>query len=123
MTREIIINGKPHPIAFGMRAQKEAAKIIGADFQNTLSGEIDPEKGFDLMLAVARVALNEGARKSGSTVRFSEDNIVDMMDDDPTFMEQIQEMFSESQNVDTEKLGELGESSPREETYPENPIS
>lgn len=114
--KELTICGKAYPAAFGIRTMREAAKAMNGEFGDIVGGEIQIEVGLDMITAVARVALNEGARKSGIPDRYTEDQVVDFFDDEPTLLKQVQELFSESTTVNPDALGELGECSPREET-------
>lgn len=114
--KELTICGRHYPAVFGIRAMREAAKAINGEFDQVVGGQIEIEAGLDMLLSVARVALNEGARKSGLPERYSEDQVVDFFDDEPTLLKQVQELFSESTTVNPDALGELGESSPRKKT-------
>jgi hypothetical protein len=103
---EIIIKGKPTPIHFGMKAVDEFTKRSGDDFEGNVTTTA-AVSNIESIVALTAVALNEGARKSGSDRRYTEDDVWDIFDDDPTLILRVSEIFVESIVPLTEKLGNL----------------
>ena len=52
-------------------------------------------------------ALNEGARRSGLTTRYTEDEVWDMLDDEPALIPRLYELFAESITPLTDRLGDI----------------
>ena len=59
------------------------------------------------MVAVAAVGLNEGARLSKRTERYTVDDVWDFVDEDPNLILKIADIFKESIDALTDKLGDL----------------
>lgn len=109
--QEIIINGKPTPIHYGMRVFKNIAQqqqasvgevIVAAQqiVESNLSVAVD---GLSLLINASVTALNEGARRSNLETRYSEDDVVDMIDDDHTLLSRFLELLNEA--VEVSSLG------------------
>ena len=61
----------------------------------------------DSVVAVAAVGLNEGARLSKRTERYTVDDVWDFVDEDPSLILKIADIFKESIDALTDKLGDL----------------
>ncbi len=104
--KEITIKGTPTPIHFGMRAVDEFTRRTGGDFADTVS-TTEAVGNIESIVALTAVALNEGARKSGSDKRYSEDDVWDIFDDEPKLILEVTQIFVESIAPLTDKLGDI----------------
>lgn len=59
----------------------------------------------DSIVALTTVGLNEGARRSGSERRYTEDDVWDIFDEEPHLVLEVSQLFVESISPLTEKLG------------------
>ena len=102
---EITINGKTHPIHFGLRAINEHAKNTKFSFeQMTTSG--DALASLDDIVGLIHTGLNEGARKAGIEERLTITEVWDMCEEDPKAILVAADIFQQSINICLEKLGE-----------------
>lgn len=102
--KEITINGKATPIHFGMRAVAEFTKRQGSDFAENITTTA-AVGSIDSIVALTAVGLNEGARRSGSERRYTEDDVWDIFDEEPHLVLKVSQLFVESISPLTEKLG------------------
>lgn len=72
--KEIIIQGTPRPIHFGLRAIDEFVKQRGAEFGQTVAST-DALGSLDSIVALTATGLNEGARRADSDRRYTEDEV------------------------------------------------
>lgn len=103
---EIIIHGTPRPIHFGLRAIHEFTRQRGADFASTVSSA-EALSTLDSIVALTATGLNEGARRAGDDRRYTEDDVWDLFDEDPTLILTVSELFVESISPLTDRLGEM----------------
>ena len=108
--KEIIYQGKALPIHFGMRAINEYVKLQGTEFGDVVTST-NSLANLDSIVTLTTSGLNEGARKSGSTERYTEDDVWDMLDEDPTIILKVSEIFIEAVVPLTDKLGALSPNS------------
>ena len=108
MNKEIIINGNPRPVHYGIRMIQEVLKTMNKEMGDLL--EEQPEIGLDLILDVSATALSEGARRAGMSERYSSDDVADLIDDDESgeLLGTLTEFFAESISVNINKLGRMG---------------
>ncbi|MFR9495575.1 MAG: hypothetical protein SNG81_04285 [Rikenellaceae bacterium] len=104
--REIIYKGQALPIHFGIKAINSYVKLQGKEFEETVT-TTNSLANLDSIVLLAQSGLNEGARKSGSQTRYTEDDVWDMFDEDPTLILKVSEIFIESVVPLTDKLGSL----------------
>ena len=102
--KEIIVNGKALPIHFGMKAINEFSKVQGVEFSDTAT-TTEVLGSIESIVTLTVVGLNEGARRSGSEKRYVEDDVWDMLDEDPNLILVISDIFVESIVPMTDKLG------------------
>ena len=107
--KEIIIQGTPHPIHFGLRAIDEFVRQRGAEFGQTVASN-------DSIVALTATGLNEGARRAGSDRRYTEDEVWDIFDEEPSLILAVSELFVESIAPLTDKLGDLSKNGKRPTT-------
>lgn len=110
MKRSITINGRELPVHFGMRAINEFSRLTNRQFDDTINGA-----GLGNLESVVQLAvfgLNDGARREGSSERYTENDVWDMADDDPTVIVRFSEIFMESVQPLMEKLGAKAEDFP-----------
>lgn len=104
--KEIIIQGTPHPIHFGLRAIDEFVRQRGAEFGQTVAST-NALGSLDSIVALTATGLNEGARRAGSDRRYTEDEVWDIFDEEPSLILAVSELFVESIAPLTDKLGDL----------------
>ena len=87
------------PAFFGMRAFNELAKAMKMSF----SDATNPEKyaqnvDLEVIAKAAKIALDDGSRKTGGKKRYDIDEVWDLIDDYPEdkVLEQITEMLTEA---------------------------
>ena len=114
--KEIIIHGTPHPVHFGLRAIHEFTRQRGADFASTVSSA-EALSTLDSIVALTATGLNEGARRAGDDRRYTEDEVWDLFDEDPTLILTISDLFVASISPLTDRLGEMA----RTDTAPQGP--
>ena len=108
---ELIVKGKPLPIHFGMKAITEYFKRHNKDFHDVVAST-ETISSIETLIDITVMGLNEGARRAKSDTRYTQDDIWDMLDEDPNLILKVSELFVESIVPLTEKLGELGNVQP-----------
>ena len=100
MLQQITIDGKQLPINFGIRTMAATADAMGITLDSLVkkSAMQDVSAGslFRVVMAVAAVALSEGARKSGQPHRYTEDDVADLLDKDMSAFPTLLGMFRSS---------------------------
>lgn len=104
--KEIIVAGKVCPIHFGLRAVNEFTKQRGGEFGQTV-GTTDALASLDSIVALTVTGLNEGARRTNSDRRYTEDEVWDIFDEEPELILKVSEIFMEAMSLLTDKLGDL----------------
>lgn len=110
--KEIIIQGMPRPIHFGLRAIDEFAKQRGAEFGQTVAST-EALGSLDSIVALTVTGLNEGARRAGCDRRYTEDEVWDIFDEEPALILKVSELFVECIAPLTDKLGDLSKNGKR----------
>lgn len=85
------------PAFFGMRALNELAKTLKKSFPEVTNPEnYTAELDLDMIIPAAVVALNTGARWTGSKKRYNEDEVWDLIEMNPEdkVLEQISELLA-----------------------------
>ncbi len=103
---EIIVKGKALPIHFGIKAINSYVKHQGADFSETVTTN-KSLSSIESIVALTTIGLNEGARKNKLIDRYSEDDVWDLFDEDPSLILKTSEIFLEAVVPLTDKLGSL----------------
>ena len=91
--KEILIKGVTTPVNFSLRVINNFARKHGMEFQSAMEG--GNNMGFALLDHLASLtmeALNEGARRSGLTTRYTEDEVRDMLHDEPALIPRLYEL-------------------------------
>lgn len=104
--KEIIVNGKTLPIHFGLKAINEFTKLQNGDFHDTVT-TTNSLGSLDSIVTLTVSGLNEGARKTKSEVRYTEDEVWDLFDERPKLILEVSEIFMEAVIPLTDKLGAL----------------
>lgn len=104
--KEILIAGQPCPIHFGLRAVNEFTKQRGSVFGQTV-GTTAALASLDSIVALTATGLNEGARRTNSDRRYTEDEVWDIFDEEPELILKVSEIFMEAIAPLTDKLGDL----------------
>lgn len=105
--KEIIINGQVTSIHFGMKAVNEFTKQQGSDFADNITTSV-AVGSLDSIVTLTASGLNEGARKSGSDKRYTDDEVWDIFDDEPHLILEVSQIFVDSIAPLTDKLGSMG---------------
>ena len=92
----IEINGQQHPIHFGLRAVNEFAKRTGISFGAVVAGQTSVDGTLDNIVTLAEIGLNEGQKKLGVEHPdvWTEDDVWEVIDDDPTILLKVADIFS-----------------------------
>lgn len=104
--KEITIQGTMRPIHFGLRSLCDFTKAQNIDFDSTVTST-QALGTLDSIVGLTVTGLNEGARRTNSDRRYSEDEVWDFFDDDPELILVVSEIFMESIAPLTDKLGDL----------------
>lgn len=110
--KEITIQGAAQPIHFGLRALCDFTKAQNADFESTISSA-QALGSLDSIVALTVTGLNEGARRTNSDRRYTEDEVWDFFDDEPELILAVSEIFMESITPLTDKLGDISKNGKR----------
>lgn len=110
--QELIIAGHACPLHFGLRAVNEFTKQQGSDFAQTV-GTTEALGSLDSIVALTVTGLNEGARRSASDRRYTEDEVWDIFDEEPQLILTVSEIFMEAVAPLTDKLGDLAKNGKR----------
>ena len=113
--KEIIIQGSPRPIHFGLRAIDEFVKPRGAEFGQTVASTA-ALGSLDSIVALPATGLNEAARRAGSARRYTADEERDNFDATPSLNLAVSVLFVESIAPLTDKLGDLSKNGKRPTT-------
>lgn len=100
MIQYITTKGKRLPINFGIRVMAATADAMGISFDG-LCKKMDAENPpladmLQLIIGGIVIALNEGARIDNTGERFTEDDVVDMIDGDPALLPELSRMMTEA---------------------------
>jgi hypothetical protein len=103
---EVIIKGKPCPVHFGLRAISRYGQKHGIDFAELIS---TPElfSSFEGFAEIGAMGLNDGARKARLGVRYTEEQMWDIFDDEPRVLLDIIQIFMRNVFPKLEELGNL----------------
>ena len=104
--KEIIIQGVACPIHFGLRALCDFTKAQDTDFDTTVTSA-QAIGSLDSIVGLTVTGLNEGARRTNSDRRYTEDEVWDFFDDEPELILAVSEIFMESITPLTDKLGDI----------------
>ena len=110
--KEIFIQSSPRPIHFGLRAIDEFVKQRGTEFGQTVA-LTDVLGSLDSIVALTATGLIEGARRADSDRRYTEDEVWDIFDEEPSLILAVSELFVESIAPLTDKLGDLSKNGKR----------
>ena len=100
---------------FRIVAIDEFVKQRGAEFGQTVVST-DALGSLDSIIALIVTGLNEGARRAGGDRRYTEDEVWDIFDEEPSLILAVSELFVESIAPLTDKLGDLSKNGKRPTT-------
>ena len=80
--QEILIQGNPTPIHFGLRAINELTRQRHTDFEQTVT-TTDALSSLDSIVSLTVMGLNEGARQMHQDSRYTEDDVWGFFEEDP----------------------------------------
>ena len=104
--QEILIQGNPTPIHFGLRAINEFTRQRNADFEQTVT-TTDALSSLDSIVSLTVMGLNEGARQMHQDSRYTEDDVWGFFEEEPDLILTVSELFVEAITPLTEKLGNI----------------
>lgn len=104
--KEITIQGVACPIYFGLRSLCDFTKAQNTDFESTVTSA-QALGSLDSIVGLTVTGLNEGARRTNSDCRFTDDEVWDFFDEEPELILAVSEIFMESITPLTDKLGDL----------------
>lgn len=91
--KTINIGGEKRPLHFGLYALKQITEHLGIEVNDFMAG-ISITTLSD-QVGIARIGLNEGARRAGIGVELSEVDVYDLLDDSPEALDQIIAVYFE----------------------------
>jgi len=94
MIQHIEINGKPYPFKFGMR---EVYMFTGDGAVDEVNEGVT--LSFDALLRIYHSASKGGAKKEGSDLVLSEEEIEDAIDEDPYLLDKFEQVFIKSKVI------------------------
>lgn len=110
--KEITIQGNPCPIHFGLRSLSEFTKTQDTDFESTVSST-QSLGSLDSIVTLTVTGLNEGARRTNSDRRYTDEEVWDIFDEEPELILAVSEIFMESITPLTDRLGDLSKNGAR----------
>lgn len=100
MLQQITTKGETYPLNFGIRTLATTADALGMSLDKMVKQFQMPDMNvgdmIGLIVSVSAVAMTDGARKSGQPRHYSEDDVVDMIDEDETLLSQLVALFRAS---------------------------
>ena len=98
MLHEIIVKGQPLPIAYATKVFNQLSNSIQAkhSFEESIT---TPTIDMNEVVELTALALNEGARKSKIDKRYTFDEVIDMIDDEPSLYGIIFDLYNEGVSV------------------------
>ena len=103
---KLTYNGREYPVHFGLRAINQFAKQTGGNFSDVITTS-EAITAIDAIVSLGALGLNEGARKEGLDDRYTEDELWEWCDDDPSIVLQIADIFIDSIRPLSDKLDGL----------------
>lgn len=100
MLQQFTTNGRTFPVNFGIRALASTADQLGLKLDTLARDAVVPDMPFgrliELVTVVTAEAMTDGARKSGEPKHYTPDDVVDLIDEDPTLLPVLLTMFRQS---------------------------
>lgn len=100
MLQHITTRGKTYPLNFGIRTIASVADNLGLTIDKLVKTFNMPDLAFGelikMVLCVTSVAMTEGARKSGTPHRYTDDDVADLIDDDGALLPVLIQLFRSS---------------------------
>ena len=100
MLQQFTTNGRTYPVNFGIRALASTADQLGLKLDTLARDAVVPDMPFgrliELVTVVTAEAMTDGARKSGEPKHYTPDDVVDLIDEDPTLLPVLLTMFRQS---------------------------
>lgn len=100
MLQQFTTKGRTFPVNFGIRALASTADQLGLKLDTLARDAVVPDMPFgrliELVTVVTAEAMTDGARKSGEPKHYTPDDVVDLIDEDPTLLPVLLMMFRQS---------------------------
>ncbi len=93
--QEITINNTVYPLHFSFAAFHNFGQLTGLSLQQLEN--MAESMSFDHVLKLIWCGLKAGARKAGREFTLTEEDVINLLDDDPTAMATIMKIFEQSQ--------------------------
>jgi|TARA_R100000388_G_scaffold39921_2_gene30822 hypothetical protein len=106
----ITINGKEHPIRFGMNALRIFCKETDRSLNDL--GTLGKNMTLDDSCQLIKAGLSDGYRKAGKEFNISVEDISDFLDDDMDLLTRAMNIFSEQFNTE-DKGNDKGNTLPK----------
>lgn len=105
MLQHFTTQGKRYPVNFGIRTIVATADALGITIDKLTRDFLTPDMSLgdlvNMVTTVASVAMTEGARKVGTPHTYTQDDVVDMIDEDAELLPKIVDMFRSSLGTGT----------------------
>lgn len=100
MVQQFTTKGRTFPVNFGIRALASTADQLGLKLDTLARDAVVPDMPFgrliELVTVVTAEAMTDGARKSGEPKHYTQDDVVDLIDEDPALLPVLLTMFRQS---------------------------
>lgn len=125
MVKYIKCNKAEYPVKFGMNASfslcelyklnspDELASLFDEGFQDRINKGKHTIQDIKLLMSIAYVGLEEGHRKERLEFDIALQDVVDMTEEDPTFLSQVLESYMKAQVKPDPSGGAVGKRKPR----------
>lgn len=94
MTKQILINGTEHPVKYGFNALRLFSNETGVGLDEL--SKLETSMSIDYAITLIWAGLKDGARVQKQEFTMTLDDVADLLDDDPTIIEQCVAYFVES---------------------------
>jgi len=94
MTNQILINGTEHPVKYGFNALRLFSNQTGIGLDEL--SQLENKMSIDHAIALIWAGLKDGARVQKIEFTMTMDDVADLLDDDPTVINQCVAFFVES---------------------------
>jgi hypothetical protein len=104
MTKQILVNGTEHPVKYGFNALRLFSNETGIGLDEL--SQLENKMSIDHAIALIWAGMKDGARVQKIDFTMTLDDVADLLDDDPTIINQCVAFFVESfvkPNVDGKK--------------------
>jgi len=94
MTKQILVNGTEHPVKYGFNALRLFSNETGIGLDEL--SQLENKMSIDHAIALIWAGMKDGARVEKIDFTMTLDDVADLLDDDPTIIQQCVAFFVES---------------------------